>query len=104
MKEHLRRNRTLKKEIKRRCDEILMDPSGQSAQIFIDWSDCLVLRQQRETQAAFFSSKGISLRQTGYVYMNSRSFGFGSFCEGSDHKVGFVFVRKHLKIGALLTN
>ena len=32
------------------------------------------------------------------------SFCFGSFCEGSDHKVGFVFVRKHLRIGALLTN
>ena len=46
LKEHLQRNRTLKKEIKRRRDEILMDPSGQSAQIFIDWSDGLVLRQQ----------------------------------------------------------
>ena len=89
LKEHLRRNRTLKTEIKRRRDAILTDPSGQSAQIFIDWSDGLVLRQQRETQAAFFASKGISL-QTGYVYTNSRSFGFGSFCEGSDHKVRFV--------------
>ena len=88
LKEHLTRNRILKTEIKRRRDAILTDPSGQSAQIFIDWSDGLVLRQQRETQAAFFASKGISL-QTGYVYTNSRSFSFGSFSEGSDHKVGF---------------
>ena len=64
-------------------------PMGESVQFFINWSDGLVLRQQRETQGGFFASKGISL-QTGYVYHKLRSFGFGSFAVGSDHKVCIV--------------
>ena len=90
LKDHLHRHRVIQTEIRKRREDVLNDPTGKSCQIYLDWSDGLVLRQVRDTQGAFFASSGISL-QTGYLYHNIRSFGFGSFCEGSDHKVCILF-------------
>ena len=91
LQKHLHRSRTVKIKIKCRRDEVLQDDSGRSVQIYVDLSEGLVLRQYRETQQAFFGKKGISL-QTGYVYHRLRSFGFGSFAKGSDHKVIFFSI------------
>ena len=89
LKEHLHRNVVIKKSIAEHKEQVLQDESGTSALVWVDWSEGLVLRQNREVQSAWFGASSLSL-QSGFIFRKNRSQGFGSFSEGADHKVHFI--------------
>ena len=99
LREHLHRNVVMKTSIAEHKNRILQDETGTSALVWVDWSEGLVLRQNREVQSAWFGASSLSL-QSGFIFRKNRSQGFGSFSEGADHKVQifFFFIFFTLKI------
>merc|ERR1719319_634838 len=90
LKKHLDRSHLMKTTIAAKKVEILDDITEKSGLVWIDWSEGLVLRQNRETQSAWFGASTLSL-QSGYIFRRNNSQGFGSFCEGSDHKAEAIW-------------
>ena len=86
LKDHLHRNRVMKAAIAGKKEAVLEDQSETSALVWVDWSQGMVLRQDREIQNAWFGASSLSL-QSGFIFRKNRSQGFGSFSEGADHKV-----------------
>lgn len=86
LRDHLHRSKTIKIEIAKEKEKVLNDSTGKTALVWVDWSQSLEMHQVEEVQSAFFGCASISL-QSGYIFHNSYSAGFGSFSECKGHKV-----------------
>jgi hypothetical protein len=83
---HLHRNKVIKQKIQAEKEKIMGDVTGRSAMCWVDWSQSLEMHQVREVQSAWFGVGNLSL-QSGYLFHNTHSRGFGSFAKDSDKKV-----------------